>query len=92
VLKAIVGSKATFEAPVAATASKDMARPVSTKTQVCPECQKRFRTADAVASHRFMVHHVVSVLAKGMTQCPDCGGAVRVDHLAKHRRVVHHVL
>jgi uncharacterized C2H2 Zn-finger protein len=61
----------------------------------CPACEKRFNTAEALATHAEAAHGTPVDPAKmpavpaSQVRCPVCGAPVRKRNLAHHLRFVH---
>lgn len=59
------------------------------QTHACPECGKRFRTDEAVQTHRHAAHGTAETVVGDMTRCTVCGSLVRDSNMAAHRRREH---
>lgn len=61
----------------------------------CPQCEKRFNTEEALATHAADAHGTpidlaaMTPVADNMARCPVCGAAMRKRNLEKHLRFIH---
>ncbi len=62
------------------------------QTHACPECGKRFRTDEAVQTHRHASHGTAATVVGDMTRCSECGSLVKNAHMATHLRREHRIV
>ena len=61
----------------------------------CPQCEKRFNTEEALATHAEAAHGTpidpakMSKVPESQVRCPVCGAPVRKRNLPQHLRFVH---
>ncbi len=58
----------------------------------CPECGKKFRTDEAVQTHRHAAHGTAAMVVGDMTRCEECGSLVKNSQMERHRRRIHGML